>query len=124
MDIAIISSKIFTGDPKTPWAEAVAIKDGQIMAVGRDQEIKRLCSGKTKILDLPARLVVPGLVDGHVHFCSFGQTLNLVSLKNLSSLEQCRQKIRTAVSTYPPGEWIVGRGWDDRKWKENRPPTR
>ena len=124
MDIAIISSKIFTGDPKTPWAEAVAIKDGQIMAVGRDQEIKRLCSGKTKILDLPARLVVPGLVDGHVHFCSFGQTLNLVSLKNLSSLDQCRQKIRTAVSTYPPGEWIVGRGWDDRKWKENRPPNR
>ena len=124
MDIAILSSKIFTGDPKIPWAEAVAIKDGQIMAVGSDQEIKRLCSVKTKILDLPARLVVPGLVDGHVHFCSFGQTLNLVSLKNLSSLEQCRQKIRTAVSTYQPGEWIVGRGWDDHKWQENRPPTR
>ncbi len=124
VDIAILSSKIFTGDPKTPWAEAVGIKDGQITAIGSNQDIKRLCSGKTKILDLPGRLVVPGLVDGHVHFCSFGQTLNLVSLKNLSSLDQCRNRIRTAVSTYQPGEWIVGRGWDDHKWRENRPPTR
>jgi predicted amidohydrolase YtcJ len=124
MDIAILSSKIFTGDPKIPWAEAVGIKDGQIAAIGSDQEIKRLCSGKPKILDLPGRLVVPGLVDGHAHFCSFGQTLNLANLKNLSSLAQCREKIRTAVSNYPPGEWIVGRGWDDRQWKENRQPTR
>jgi predicted amidohydrolase YtcJ len=124
MDIAILSSKIFTGDPKTPWAEALRIKDGQIAAVGRNQEIKRLCSGKTTILDLPSRLVVPGLVDGHVHFCSFGQTLNLVNLKNLSSLDQCRQKIRTEVSSYSPGEWIVGRGWDDQRWEEKRQPTR
>ena len=124
MDIAILSSKIFTGDPKIPWAEAVGIKDGRIAGVGSDQEIKRLCSGHTKILNLPERLVVPGLVDGHAHFCSFGQTLHLANLKNLSSLAQCREKIRTAVSTYPPGEWIVGRGWDDRQWEENRQPTR
>jgi len=124
VEIAILSSKIFTGDPKIPWAEAVGIKDGQIAAVGKDQEIKGLCSGHTKILNLSSRLVVPGLVDGHAHFCSFGQTLSLVNLKNLSSLAQCRQKIRTAVSTYLPGEWIVGRGWDDRQWEENRQPTR
>jgi predicted amidohydrolase YtcJ len=124
MDIAILSSNIFTGDPKTPWAEALGIKDGQIAAVGRNHEIKPLFSGKTTILDLPARLVVPGLVDGHVHFCSYGQTLNLVNLKNLSSLDQCRQKIRAVVSDYPPGEWIVGRGWDDQRWEEKRQPTR
>jgi predicted amidohydrolase YtcJ len=124
MDIAILSSKIFTGDPKKPWAQALGIKDGQIAALGSDQEIKALCSARTQILDLPARLVLPGLVDGHVHFCSFGQTLNLVSLKNLTSLDQCRRTIRTAVGSYPPGEWIVGRGWDDHKWRENRQPTR
>jgi predicted amidohydrolase YtcJ len=124
MDIAVLSSNIFTADPERPWAEALGIKDGQIAAVGSDSDIKPLCSGKTMILDLPSRLIVPGLVDGHVHFCSFGQTLNLVSLKNLASLDQCRQKIRTAVSDYPPGEWIVGRGWDDHKWREKRPPTR
>ncbi|MGA3085776.1 MAG: amidohydrolase family protein, partial [Thermodesulfobacteriota bacterium] len=122
MDIAIISSKIFTGDPKIPWAEAVGTKDGRIAAVGSDQEIKRLCSGRTEILNLSGRLIVPGLVDGHAHFCSFGQTLSLANLKNLSSLAQCREKIQTAVSAYPPGEWIVGRGWDDRQWEENRQP--
>jgi len=124
VEIAILSSKIFTGDPKIPWAEAVGIKDGMIAAVGSNQEIKRLCSGKTKTLNLPARLVVPGLVDGHAHFCFFGQTLNMLNLKNLSSLAQCRQKIRAAVSTYQPGEWIVGRGWEDHKWQEKREPTR
>jgi predicted amidohydrolase YtcJ len=124
MERVILSAKIFTGDPQNPWAAALGIKDGKIAAVGEDREIRGLCSKRTKILDLPGRLMVPGLVDGHVHFCSFGQSLSLVSLKNLSSLVQCRERIRSALSGYRPGEWVFGRGWDQRKWQEGREPTR
>ena len=68
MDIAILSSKIFTGDPRQPWAEALGIKQNRIAVLGSNSAIKKVCNARTRVLDLKGRLVTPGFVDGHAHF--------------------------------------------------------
>jgi len=124
MDLALLSTRIFTGEPGRPWAEAVGVEQGKVKIVGNNQEVRVLCTPRTEVWELPGRLVVPGLIDGHAHFCFFGQHLSMVDLKGLTSLEQCRERIRIAVSQALPGEWVVGRGWDQHKWREKREPTR
>ncbi|UCF90019.1 MAG: amidohydrolase [Desulfobacterales bacterium] len=123
MDLALLSARIFTGDPRHPWAEALAVRDNQIIAVGRNEEIRQACRRDTHLLELPGRLVTPGLVDAHMHFMSLGWASQMVNLQNLTSLEACREKIRQAAAGCPPGQWIIGRGWDHHKWQDKREPT-
>ena len=124
MHLAILSAKIFTGNKKQPWAEAVGIEGDRIALVGTNVEVRRACRRKTQILELNGRLVTPGFVDGHTHFVNFGLTLQRVDLMNLPSLTACRERIRRAVVDYAPGEWIIGRGWNENFWEEKREPTR
>jgi len=124
MDLAILSARIFTGSKKQPWAEALGIESDRIALVGTNAQVKKSCRRKTRIFDLGGHLVTPGLVDGHTHFVNFGLTLQRVDLMNLPSLASCRERIRRAVAGYAPGEWIVGRGWNEHFWEEKREPTR
>ena len=124
MDLAIFSAKIFTGNVKQPWAEALGIDGDRIAVVGTNAQVKKPAAGKRRSLELNGRLVTPGFVDGHTHFVNFGLTLQRVDLMNLPSLSACRERIRQAVAGYPPGEWIIGRGWNEHFWEEKREPTR
>lgn len=124
MDLAIFSTRIFTGDPAQPWAEALGIRNNQIVAVGTNEEVKKVCQRGTLMLELPGRLVTPGLVDGHCHFVNFGLTLQMVNLQNLPSLATCRERIQQAAASRQPGDWIIGRGWNHHQWAERREPTR
>ena len=124
MDLAILSTRIFTGNPKQPWAEALGIKGDRIAAVGTNAQVKKACRRKTQVMELKGRLVTPGFVDGHAHFVNFGLTLQRIDLMNLPSLTACRERIRRAVAGYRPGEWIIGRGWNEHFWEEEREPTR
>jgi predicted amidohydrolase YtcJ len=122
--LALLSAKIFTGDPSRPWAQAVGIDNGRIAAVGCNAEVIAALSGKVEQLNLPGRLVTPGLVDGHCHFLNFGLYLKRVDLRGLTSLKACRERIREAVARCRTGEWIVGRGWNHHAWEEQREPLR
>jgi predicted amidohydrolase YtcJ len=124
LELALLSARIFTANPDQPWAEAMIIKGNKILAVGRNDQIKGLCGKDTEIMELPGRLVTPGLVDTHCHFILFGLSLQMVSLSGLTSLEACREKIKLVVASRKPGEWIFGRGWNQYLWKENEQPTR
>jgi hypothetical protein len=124
MALALLSAKVFTGDPARPWAEAVGIDNGKIAAVGTNAEVKAALPGKVEAVDLPGRLVTPGLVDGHCHFLSYGLSLRRVDLRDLPSLAACRERIREAVRGRAPGEWILGRGWNHHNWEEKREPLR
>jgi hypothetical protein len=123
MGIAILSATIFTGDPQNPWAEAVVTSDNRIKAVGRNEQIKSLCQADTRVLELPGCMITPGVVDAHTHFVSFGLAFGGVNLQNLPSLDACRQIIYNAVESIPPGQWVIGRGWDHHKWPDQREPT-
>jgi len=63
MDLAIFSSRIFTGNPTQPWAQALKITDGRITHVGSNAEVKDVCGNQTEILELPGMLVTPGNCD-------------------------------------------------------------
>ncbi|MGD1973240.1 MAG: amidohydrolase [Desulfobacterales bacterium] len=124
MDIALFSTRIFTGNPDQPWAEALKITDDRITHVGGNAEIKKACGINTEMLDLSGRLVTPGLVDAHCHFLNLGRSFQMLNLRNVPSLAEVRERIQKAVESRRPGEWIIGRGWNHHQWQEGREPTR
>lgn len=124
MNFTIISSDIFTGDPSHPRAEAIAVRGGKVAAVGNNAHVRNVCNPLGPVMELPGRLVTPGFTDSHTHFNHLGQSLALVSLGGLSSIDECREKISTAVARTPPGEWIVGGGWNHNQWVDKREPNR
>jgi len=76
MDLAILSARIFTGDPKQPWAEALGISGNRIAAAGDNQTVAgTIDRKKTTVLELPGRLVTAGLLDAHCHFSILGLSL-------------------------------------------------
>jgi predicted amidohydrolase YtcJ len=122
VETAILSTRVFTGNPARPWAEALAIRDDRILAAGNNAEVKNACGRDARVFVLPGRLVTPGIVDAHLHFVNFGISLQQVNLRNLPSIEECRQRVAEAVAASKPGEWIIGRGWSEHIWKERRTP--
>jgi predicted amidohydrolase YtcJ len=124
MDLAIFSTRIFTGNPAQPWAEAIKVTDERIAHVGSNAEIKEICGRNTEILELPGKLVTPGLVDAHCHFVSLGRAFQMVNLRDASSLAEVRERIQKAAVSGQPGDWLVGRGWNHHQWSDGREPTR
>src|ERR1700735_1917147 len=67
-DIVFLNGKIYTQNAARPWAEAVAIKDGEIAAVGSNSEVTKYRGSMTQVVDVAGRMVLPGFVDSHIHF--------------------------------------------------------
>jgi predicted amidohydrolase YtcJ len=118
----LCSTRIWTGDPARPWAEALGIRDGRIAAVGTEAEARAACPA-ADVVPLPGRLVTPGLVDAHLHFVNFGLHLGRIQLRGVPTVEACRERVREAVKRRPAGQWIIGRGWHEHEWPERREPT-
>jgi predicted amidohydrolase YtcJ len=74
-------------------------------------------------IDLGGRCVLPGLTDSHIHFKWFSLGLHQVDLTGTGSLEEMLQRVAERVAATPPGEWVLGRGWDQEQWAERRFPT-
>src|SRR5436305_662521 len=79
-DAILIHGRVYTVDAKHPWAEAVAIRNGKILAIGSEDEIAKYRDRSTKILDAKGRLVLPGFTDCHVHFMDGSLSLQQISL--------------------------------------------
>ena len=123
MQTAILSSRIFTGDAARPWAEALCVTDDRVDAVGTNDEVKAACSRGAQAFELPGRLITPGIVDAHLHFVNFGLYLQRVDLRGLPSIQDCRARVQQAVAARKPGEWIIGRAWNEHVWTEQREPA-
>ena len=122
-DRVLINGNILTVDAKDSVAEAVAIRDGRIMAVGTTTEIEALAGPGTDRIDLNGLTATPGLLDSHVHF-SYGGLIKLtqadLSFPQVKNIEDVRQIVAVRQATAVPGEWILGRGWDEGKLTERR----
>lgn len=127
-DMIIINGNIITMNPKKPKAQAVAIMEGKIAAVGTNSQIQKLADKTTKIIDLKGKTVVPGLIDTHVHVLGFGASLTIreraLNLRGVTSIKEMQQKLLEQVKKTPEEKWIQGGGWDQEKFKEKRYPTR
>jgi predicted amidohydrolase YtcJ len=107
-DLILLNGKVFTVDSAKPSAEAIAIGGGRIVAVGTNDEIKKLAGAKTRSIDLQGRTVVPGFNDAHFHFMPDPKGFHL-QLKTLEpSWEETLQAVKNAVQETPNGQWIFG----------------
>lgn len=114
MDYILINGKIYTLDVSNPLVEALAIQGNRIMAVGTANDIHKLKTKTTVVIDLEGRTVLPGLNDSHLHFYSTGLYLDLVDVMGSRSIQEVKARIREYINKrqVKPGTWIRGRGWN------------
>jgi predicted amidohydrolase YtcJ len=115
-DLVLINGKIVTMDESKPVAEALAIAQSRILAVGSDKEIKSYISDSTQTIDLDGKLAIPGFIDSHGHFNSLGYSKMQLDLTKVKNWDEVVDMVKEAVSKAKPGEWIQGRGWHQEKW--------
>src|SRR5262252_10561052 len=123
--MVLINGKVITLDGTSSILQAIAIRDGRVLAVGSDGDIRRLADSRTDIIDLGGRTVVPGLMDSHIHALRAGLTYSVeLSWIGVPSLAKGLDLIREAARTSPPGAWIkIGGGWTELQFPEKRGPT-
>jgi predicted amidohydrolase YtcJ len=121
-DTVLLNGHIITVDPQDSIVQAVAIKDGKILAVGSDKAIKALAGENTRVIDLKGRTATPGLIDSHAHFAGSGITLSFLDLDypKVRKIQDMVEIVRAKVKTLPPGKWVIGKGWDEGKLAERR----
>lgn len=107
-----------------PWAEALAICDGKLVAVGSNQEINTLIGPKTQILDLKGKLVLPGFNDAHLHLADGGFYLLGVDLRDSKDENDFVRLIGEYARTLKKGEWITEGNWDHERWPSQRHPRK
>jgi predicted amidohydrolase YtcJ len=124
-DTVLFNGKIVTLDSRSSIVQAVAIKNGKIVAAGSDAEIRRDADNQTRIVDLGGRTVIPGLMDSHIHALRAGLTHAVeLSWAGIPTLAKALSVIHDAAQKLPPGAWIkVGGGWTDLQFQEKRGPT-
>jgi predicted amidohydrolase YtcJ len=115
-DLVLRGGVVHTVDARRPRAQAVAVRDGRIVAVGRDSDMAPLVGPKTRVLDLAGRTVVPGFDDAHAHLLGIGFAHLDVDLAGTRSFHEVVARVGAAVKGRPPGEWVRGRGWHEGKW--------
>ena len=110
VDLVILNGRVFTGAGLAP-AEALAVRGNEILRVGSNREIKALAGAASAIVDAHGGSVLPGFIDGHVHFVSGGLGMDRVNLLDAESLDAIRTKIREFAAANPDRAWVLGRGW-------------
>ncbi len=124
IDLIIYNARIYTQWPERPWAEAVAIQKGRIVAVGYDPEIRALATPRTRLIDARGQLALPGFTDSHIHLFDLARRRGQVSLYDAASLDDLAARVQTHASQLPPDAWVLGYGWNESNWPELRFPTR
>jgi hypothetical protein len=124
-DAILVNGKVLTGDAAGTVREALAVRDGRILAVGSASEVNKFSGKETRVVDLGGRTVIPGLIDSHMHAIraalSFATEVNWIGAQ---SLEEALGRIREAAKRAGPGGWlIVAGGWTEQQFKEKRRPT-
>jgi len=122
--LILFNGRIYTQDPQSPTAEAVAVNGGRIAAVGADEEILKRAGSGTRRIDLEGRAVIPGMTDAHIHFYEWALKRRHLDLTAATSLQDLLQQVRSAAGGTRPERWILGVGWNESDWPERRMPTR
>jgi predicted amidohydrolase YtcJ len=125
-DIVLRSGRIVTMDRDFSIKQAVAIKDGRFLAVGSDRDMRLLTGPRTRVVDLGGRMVIPGLIDSHIHATLAGLSWDAeLHWEHTRSLADGMTLIANAARNRPAGSWIVvAGGWVSQQFTERRLPTR
>lgn len=114
--LLVTDARIWTGDEAMPWAEALAVSGETIMAVGDNDTISGLRAPTTQVISAAGAMIVPGLIDSHVHLLDGGEAIASVQLRDAATPEEFTRRIAEFAAGAAPGEWIVGGVWDHEMW--------
>lgn len=114
VDLLLINAKVYTVDAAFTVTEAIAVKDGRIVATGTSADLQAKYEPK-ETLDAGGQYVYPGFIDAHAHFVGYAQSLQNVDLTGTESWQAILDRLLAYAKTHPEG-WITGRGWDQNDW--------
>ena len=121
----LFNGKIVTADERGSVHQALAIRDGRIVALGKSAAVKKLAGPDTRVIDLGGRTVIPGLIDSHMHSIRAALSFSTeVHWFGLGSIDEAVARVRDAARSAKPGAWlVVAGGWTDEQFRERRRPT-
>lgn len=122
IDRLLVNGNIHTLDPKKPHATSLALQHERIAAVG-DDDLRDLATATTVIDDLQGAMVLPGLVDAHIHWEGVARALKSIDLADLPDKQAALQRVSQAAQKAAPGAWLTGRGWSQSAWPDGAFPT-
>lgn len=111
------NANIITQDSKQPRASALAIEGEKIIAVGENEDVLALATAGTSIQNLNGATLMPGLTDAHIHLQTYAHFLQIVPCETPTRSE-CLRRIADRAAQTPPGDWILGHGWNHNEWPE------
>jgi len=117
---ALINGKIWTVDESHPWAEAIAVTGGRIVAIGDYSEVRRHIGRRTEVLDVEGAFVMPGFFDSHCHFSSGGQRLSQLDLSRVFTIEAVQETKEMLDAVSPDNPVVVNRGGGHAVWLNSR----
>lgn len=119
-DLVLHNTKIYTANDAQPIAQATAVLGDKIIFVGSNSDIADYMCGEAKILDMSGKVVYAGFTDSHQHLEGVGQRPKTLSLFGIPTLEATLDAIQEFAATVPTGEWVQGRGWIEREWRDEK----
>jgi hypothetical protein len=122
-DAIFVNGEIYT-QASPARAQAMAVREGRIVAVGTNDDIRKLKASHTQVVDLGGHFVMPGFNDAHCHLQSAGFEQMNVNLVGVKSLAEMQQRIAERAKIAAAGDWIIGDGWDHTLWPDQKLPTR
>ncbi len=115
-DLVLTNGNVITVDSAYPAAEAIAVTGDRIVAVGDVAEIAAYIGDATEVIDLAGQTAIPGFIEGHGHYTSFGGSLMIMDFRYSNSFSEIVSQVAAVAAETPLGEWIIGRGWHQDKW--------
>lgn len=122
----VCNARIWTGDPRQPWANRLSIRHGRVLEVG-DGELEltsQLPAGAGRRIDAAGRTITPGLIDAHTHLLLGGQSLSQLDLSHIHSREAFESAIAARHKELPPEQWLIATGWSQENWPGGELPNK
>ncbi len=110
-DLILQGGVVYTVEPDQPRAQAVAVRDGRIVAVGTRRDVARHRGPTTRVIELDGAFVLPGLIDNHTHFERAAELLLGINLLDVADSATLAERVAGARDRLPPGAWILGGDW-------------
>ncbi|MFV1949551.1 MAG: amidohydrolase [Anaerolineales bacterium] len=114
--ITLTNARVYTMDSGNPFAIGLVIEDGRIIRLISEAEgIDLTLSGN--VLDLEGRVLLPGLIDSHLHLQKYAETLEIIDCET-STRQKCLERVKERAANTPPGDWVLGHGWNHNNWAD------
>ncbi len=114
--LAVVNTRVWTGNPDQPSAEAIVIAGDRVVAVGATPDVQKFIGPKTRVIDGAGKMVTPGFIDSHVHMLEGGSALASVQLRDARTKAEFVARIKAFAAKAPQGSWILGGEWDHKNW--------